>query len=120
MSSYGTFPMLRDEAAAAVKEIVEGAVAQKAAAGTITQKVGGIYTSFMDSAHIESLGVQPIARELAAVNAIASGNDFPAAFLRAADAGGTVPVAGCGGQDAKGSKPYRGSMSQCSPHTTDP
>src|SRR5262244_323241 len=86
MSSYGTFPMLRDEASAAVREIVEGAAGEKAAAGTMTQKVGSYYTSFMDTAHIESLGVQPLARELAAVNAIASVNDLPKAFLRAAAA----------------------------------
>src|SRR6476646_5465554 len=81
MSSYGTFPMLRDEASAAVREIVEGAASEKAAAGTMTQKVGSYYTSFMDTAHIESLGVQPLARELAAINAIASVNDLPKAFL---------------------------------------
>src|SRR5258708_29172297 len=66
MSSYGTFPMLRDEAAAAVREIVEGAGAEQAAAGTMTQKVGGFYASFMDSAHIDALGLQPLASELAA------------------------------------------------------
>ena len=98
MSSYGTFPMLRDEAATAVRAIVEGAVAEKAAAGTMTQKVGGFYASFMDSAHIESLGVQPIARELAAVNAMASVNDLPAAFLHAAASGVTVPVASASGR----------------------
>ena len=52
MSSYGTFPMLRDDASAAVKEIVEGAVAEKAAPGTMTQKVGGFYASFMDTTRI--------------------------------------------------------------------
>jgi hypothetical protein len=63
MSSYGAFPMLRDEASAAVREIVEGAAAQKAAAGTMTQKVGSYYASFMDTTRVESLGVQPLARE---------------------------------------------------------
>ena len=112
MSSYGTFPMLRDEAAAAVREIVEGAVADKAAAGTMTQKVGGFYASFMDSGRIESLGVQPIARELASVNAMASVNDLPAAFLHAAASGVTVPVGIGVGQDPKDSDQYVVSISQ--------
>ena len=112
MSSYGTFSMLRDEASAAVRAIVEGAVAEKAAPGTMTQKVGGFYSSFMDTARIESLGVQPIARELAAVNAIASVNDLPAAFLRAAASGVTVPVGINVGQDPKDSSQYTVSISQ--------
>jgi putative endopeptidase len=112
MSSYGTFSMLRDEASAAVRAIVEGAVAEKAAPGTMTQKVGGFYSSFMDTARIESLGVQPIARELAAVNAISSVNDLPAAFLRAAASGVTVPVGINVGQDPKDSGQYTVSISQ--------
>jgi len=112
MSSYGTFPMLRDQASAAVREIVEGAAAQKAAAGTMTQKVGSYYTSFMDTARIESLGVQPLARELAAVNAMASVNELPKAFLRAAAAGVAVPIAIGVGQDPKDSNQYAVSISQ--------
>src|SRR5689334_1100804 len=112
MSSYGTFPMLRDEASAAVREIVEGAASEKAAAGTMTQKVGSYYTSFMDTARIESLGVQPLARELAAVNAMASVNELPKAFLRAAAAGVAVPIAIGVGQDPKDSNQYAVSISQ--------
>src|SRR6185369_6477550 len=112
MSSYGTFPLLRDEAAAAVREIVEGAVAEKAATGTMTQKVGGFYASFMDTARIESLGVQPLARELTAVSAIASVADLPAAFLHAAASGVAVPVAIGVGQDPKDSNQYAVSISQ--------
>jgi putative endopeptidase len=112
MSSYGTFAMLRDEAAAAVREIIEGAVAEKAATGTMTQKVGGFYASFMDTARVESLGVQPIARELAAVNAIASVADLPTAFLHAAASGVAVPMAVGVGQDPKDSNQYAVSISQ--------
>jgi putative endopeptidase len=112
MSSYGTFPMLRDEASAAVRDIVEGAVAEKAAPGTMSQKVGGFYASFMDTGRIESLGVQPIARELAAVNAIASVNDLPAAFLRASASGVAVPIGIGVGQDPKDSSQYAVSISQ--------
>src|SRR5262245_41714481 len=112
MSSYGTFAMLRDEASAAVREIVEGAAAEKAAPGTMTQKVGGYYASFMDTARIESIGVQPLTRELAAVNAMTSVNDLPAAFLQAAASGVSVPVAIGVGQDPKDSNRYAVSISQ--------
>src|SRR5262245_6655043 len=112
MSSYGTFAILRDEASAAVRDIVEGAVAEKAAPGTMTQKVGGFYASFMDTARVESLGVQPIARELAAVNAIASVADLPAAFLQAAASGVAVPIAVVVGQDPRDSNQYAVSITQ--------
>jgi predicted metalloendopeptidase len=112
MSSYGTFPMLRDEASAAVRAIVEGAVAEKAAPGTMTQKVGGFYASFMDTARVESLGVQPLVRELSAVNAIASVNDLPTAFLHASASGVTVPVGIGVGQNPKDSSQYVVSISQ--------
>jgi predicted metalloendopeptidase len=112
LSSYGTFPMLRDEAAAAVREIVEGAVAEKAATGTITQKVGGFYASFMDSTHIEAIGLQPLARELAAINGLTSLNDLPAAFVHAAASGVSMPLSVGVGQDPKQSDRYAISISQ--------
>jgi len=112
MSSYGTFAILRDEASAAVRAIIEGAVAEKAAPGTMTQKVGGFYASFMDTARIESLGIQPIAKELAAVNAIASVSDLPAAFHHAAASGVSVPVSIGVGQDPRDSSQYTVSISQ--------
>src|SRR6185503_2544009 len=112
MSSYGSFPILRDEAAAAVRAIIEGAVAEKAPAGSMTQKIGGFYTSFMDTARIETLGLQPIARELTAINAVAGINDLHALFLHAAQSGVPVPISIVVSQDPVRSDRYAVSISQ--------
>src|SRR5262245_49071138 len=48
MPSYGTFAILRDRAAAAVRGILDEASAGTPATGTVAQKVGGFYRSFMD------------------------------------------------------------------------
>ena len=69
---YGTFATLRDRAQEAVRGIVEGEAAKPAARGSIGQKVGDFYKSFMDEGRVESLGVQPLAGELKTIDAISS------------------------------------------------
>jgi predicted metalloendopeptidase len=66
-SVYGTFAMLRDRAQEAVRGIVEAEAIKPAAPGSMGQKVGGFYKSFMDEARVESLGVRPLEAELAAI-----------------------------------------------------
>ena len=112
MSQYGTFAVLRDEAAAAVRRILETAAAERAAPGSIAQKVGGFYRSAIDSARVESLGLQPLARELAAIGAISKTGDFPAAFARAAGTGVRLPISVAVGQDPKQSEVYTVLVSQ--------
>ena len=106
MPSYGTFAILRDRAAAAVRGILEEQSAGAPAAGTIAQKVGGFYHSFMDEARIESLGLRPLEGELAAIDAISSTDALPTAFVRAAKTGGRSPVAVTVGQDPTQSDVY--------------
>jgi putative endopeptidase len=60
---YGSFHILAEEAEKAVREIIEES--QQAKPGTVEQKVGDLYTSFMDTELIESLGVAPIESQLA-------------------------------------------------------
>jgi putative endopeptidase len=60
---YGSFHILAEEAEKAVREIIEES--QQAQPGTVEQKVGDLYTSFMDTELIESLGVAPIESQLA-------------------------------------------------------
>ena len=64
----------------------------QAAPGSISQKVGDLYKSFMDEARIESLGITPLAAELAAIAAHQRQRAiFPAAFARAARVGVRLP-----------------------------
>ncbi|WP_298443477.1 M13-type metalloendopeptidase [Gordonia sp. (in: high G+C Gram-positive bacteria)] len=65
----GAFHVLRDNAEAHVRDIVETAQAE-GAPGSDAAKIGALYTSFMDTERIEELGASPIAGGLAAIDAI--------------------------------------------------
>jgi putative endopeptidase len=73
-SVYGTFHRLRDEAEAQLRTIIQEAAQTSsgggAVAGSETQKVGDLYTSFMDEETVERLGAAPIAEALAVVAAV--------------------------------------------------
>lgn len=67
---YGSFHILAEEAEKAVREIiVEG---QEAPEGSQQRTVGDLYTSFMDTELIESLGVAPIQSQLAFAGNVAT------------------------------------------------
>jgi predicted metalloendopeptidase len=89
--SYGTIAILRERSEEAVRSILEAEAIKPAAPGSIGQKVGGFYKSFIDAERIEALGSQPLAAELAAIGSIAGVRDFPDAFARASRVGVRVP-----------------------------
>jgi len=113
LSSYGSFAILRENASAALKQIIEDAAAQKdAVPGSITQKVGDLYRSFMDAARIEALGIKPLAGELAVIARLKGAAELPAAFARVAGIGGRSPFVAGVTQDPKNSNVYVVSMGQ--------
>ena len=74
--SSGAFTTLRDEAEAACRQIVEelaeqfSSVAPEGASEVLATnrgRVGALYEAFMDEAHLEELGAEPLAEELAPV-----------------------------------------------------
>ena len=74
--SSGAFTTLRDESEAACRQIVEelaeqfSCVAPEGAAEVLATnrgRVGALYEAFMDEAHLEELGAEPLAEELAPV-----------------------------------------------------
>jgi len=106
MTTWGTFAKLRDEASVAVRGLIEEAGAAPSERGSVKEKIGAYYRSFMDEARIETLGTRPLAGELEAVAAIKKTDDLPAAFVRAAQTGVRVPVAVTVGQDPRRSDVY--------------
>ena len=68
----GTFTALRDGSELAVREIIEEAAAKGSEASGIEQKIGDLYSSFMDEAAVEARGLDPIRGRLAEVFATAS------------------------------------------------
>ncbi len=70
-ADYGAFTVLIDKAEKDLHEIIEECAAAKDnPPGSEKQKVGDLYTSYMDEARIEQLGMQPILPRLAEVDAI--------------------------------------------------
>jgi predicted metalloendopeptidase len=103
-STYGTFAILRDRAQEAVRGIIEAEGRTQAAPGTISQKVGDLYKSYMDEARIESAGVTPLNGELAAIASIKESRELPAAFAHAGRIGVRLPFSVNVGVDQRNSE----------------
>jgi len=69
-SSFGSFNIAAQIADAHVKEIVHGAAASHAAAGSELRKIGDFYTSWLDTAAINARGTAPIRPLLDSIAAI--------------------------------------------------
>ena len=105
-SNYGTFTQLEDQAKAAVRTVVESAAAAGAAAGTDQQKIGDFYASFLDSARIDVLGVQPLQEDFAGIAGIRTARDVYLWIGRLQRRGVAHPVQLYIGQDSKDSSVY--------------
>lgn len=111
-SSFGTFAMLRIEAQQAVREIIEEQAKSNAASGSLAQKVGDLYKSYMDTAQRDALGIAPLKAELDQIARIKDTKDLPAAFARAAAVGVRLPFGINVGADQRNSDSYAVSISQ--------
>ena len=70
--SYDTRAMLAEKTNEQVRNLIQEAAATHSAKGSVAQKVGDYYASFMDEAGIEAKGLAPLADEMAAIAAIAN------------------------------------------------
>jgi putative endopeptidase len=75
-ASDGAFYWLYEQAEKQVRQIIEDQAASKSAAGTIAQKIGDLYNSFMDEARANELGIKPIAAELAKAQSFKDSKEF--------------------------------------------
>jgi len=105
-SNYGAFTKLADDAQQHLREIIESAAADKnKKAGSDEQKVGDFYTSFMDEAKVEELGLKPLQSELAKIDALKDKKELSTLIARLETIG--VPTfSGFIEPDAKNSKQY--------------
>jgi putative endopeptidase len=69
-ASYGVFIELRDRSDERVRKIVEELAAQAHPAGSVEQKIGSFYRSYVDEAAIDKAGMAPLAPWLAQVDAV--------------------------------------------------
>ncbi len=106
-SNYGSFTWLAMEADQANRRTIEEAAASRSAApGSEQRKVGDYYQSFMDTARIQQLGIQPLRAELARVAAVSGKAQLPTAFARLQRLGVQTPVGFMIWQDARQADRY--------------
>ncbi|MBE7176748.1 MAG: M13 family metallopeptidase [Mucilaginibacter polytrichastri] len=72
---WGSFNVLRDDNAERVRALLEKASKEKAAQGSVSQRVGDFYASGMDSATIEKVGYNPIKTDIRRITALTSSAD---------------------------------------------
>jgi predicted metalloendopeptidase len=92
-SSYGSFEALYDKTEADLRAIVEEAGKAGGAPGSDARKIGDFYASFMDEPRVESLGLKPLAAELAAIDAVKTKSDLARTFARMLKLGCDAPIA---------------------------
>ena len=74
-SAYGAFHRLRELSEERVKSIITDLSKESHEPGSIAQKIGDLYRSFMDHDRIESEGVAPIQADIDSALALASGSN---------------------------------------------
>jgi len=75
-SSFGTFVQLSDLSDARLRSIVDALKAKPQAVGSVEQKIGFYYASFLDTAAIDKAGLKVIQPLLAEINAIQTTADL--------------------------------------------
>ncbi|MGH3845485.1 MAG: M13 family metallopeptidase [Pseudonocardiaceae bacterium] len=109
---FGAFDALADKADQDLRTIVEQSAAHPGPAGSPDQRIGDFYTSFMDSARLETLGVAPLRASLARIDALTSPADVLRYFADSAQTGTPSPIALSIDQDAKNADAYIPGVSQ--------
>ena len=105
-SNYGAFTKLADDAQQQLREIIETAASSSdKKPGSDEQKVGDFYASFMNESRADALGLEPLAEERAAIDALDDKKDLPALLARLSKRGVDV-FGGYIEPDAKNSSQY--------------
>src|SRR3954451_12526521 len=69
-SSYDTRAMLAEKTSQQVRDLIQNAGSAHSAKGSVVQKVGDYYASFLDQGSIEAKGLSPLADEMAKIASI--------------------------------------------------
>lgn len=111
-SSWGGSAILRDLSDQRTRAIIESVSKQQNAQGSIGQKVGDYYASFMDEAAIEAKGIAPIKPMLDQISAIQTGAQLAEAFGFANRIGVETPIGMGVQQDLKDNNTYSAYLGQ--------
>jgi predicted metalloendopeptidase len=112
-SNYGAFIILDDQAQEEVKNLILAAARQPdRPAGSDAQKIGDFYNAYMDTARIESLGIDPLQAEFATIDAINSPRDVARYIGHSQRIGVAQPFSWYSTPDSGNSTVYIGSIYQ--------
>ncbi|NHZ42140.1 M13 family metallopeptidase [Massilia aquatica] len=112
-SSWGTFAQLRDDTLPQLRTLIEASQAAKnKKAGSEAQKIGDLYTSYMNEAKLEKLGYKPLAGELQRIRALREKKAIPALIAHLSQIGVSTPYGIYVGQDSRESTRYATYISQ--------
>jgi putative endopeptidase len=75
-AEFGLFIQLRDRSDERVKALVEELAARQAAPGSVEQKIGSFYRSYMDEAAIDKAGLAPVKPWFAQIDALKTKGDL--------------------------------------------
>jgi putative endopeptidase len=75
-SMWGSFNQLDERNRYLIRRVLEEAAAHPGEADSLAQKVGDFFATAMDTAAIEAAGLQPVAADLARIDAVASVDDL--------------------------------------------
>ena len=111
-ASWGTFMKLRDDTTPQLRAIIEGAQKSRIGPGTETRKIGDLYTSYMDEARRETLGVKPLSAELSKIRGLKNKQGLPQLVAHLSKIGVSTPYGIYVGQDARESTRHATYISQ--------
>jgi len=105
-SSWGGFAILRDLSDTRTRAVIDEAAKTQNAPGSVRDKIGTTYASFMDAPAIEAKGAAPLKPYLAKIAAIRTQTDLARAFGDATRNGMDVPIGAGVQQDLKDNTVY--------------
>jgi putative endopeptidase len=112
-SSWGTFAKMRDDLNPQLRGLIEAAQKDPhKKAGTDTQKIGDLYSSYMDEKKVDALGIRPLAGELHRIRSMKDKKALPALIAHLSEIGVGAPYSIGVGQDQRESTRYAVYMSQ--------
>ena len=91
-SSWGGFAILRNLSDERTRSIVEDAAKGQNKPGSLNEKIGVTYASFMDQAAVDAKGAAPLKPYLDAIAALSTPRDVAQAFARANRRGVDMPI----------------------------
>ncbi|MFT4929648.1 MAG: putative endopeptidase [Phenylobacterium sp.] len=112
-SNYSSFFQVYEQTEITLRKVVQDAAAKpNKASGSSEQKLGDLYTSFMDQQKINALGLSPLANDLNKIANLSSAAQLSAAFAYFNHMSVNTPFRWTVDNDAKMSSQYAISVSQ--------